>query len=104
MASWALGGFYFSLMPSLVRVATGVTLPVVGGLVVSALTFSGADGRAVASQHLGAAHPVRRHPGARRRRGDHACGCQMQQVSLMLIGTIVAASASARPSPARCEP
>ena len=30
------------LMPALVRVATGVTLPVVGGLVVSALTLSGA--------------------------------------------------------------
>jgi hypothetical protein len=29
-------------MPALVRVATGVTLPVVGGLVVSALTLSGA--------------------------------------------------------------
>jgi hypothetical protein len=42
IASWALGGFYFSLMPALVRVATGVTLPLVGGLVVSALTLSGA--------------------------------------------------------------
>ena len=42
IASWALGGFYFSLMPALVRVATGVTVPVVGGLVVSALTLSGA--------------------------------------------------------------
>jgi len=42
IASWALGGFYFSLMPALVRVATGVSLPVIGGLVVSALTFSGA--------------------------------------------------------------
>jgi MFS family permease len=42
IASWALGGFYFSLMPSLVRVATGVTVPIVGGLVVAALTFSGA--------------------------------------------------------------
>ena len=40
IASWALGGFYFSLMPALVRVATGVTLPIVGGLVVAALTFS----------------------------------------------------------------
>ena len=29
-------------MPTLVRVATGVTAPLVGGLVVSALTFSGA--------------------------------------------------------------
>ncbi|MFZ0375557.1 MAG: MFS transporter [Xanthobacteraceae bacterium] len=42
IASWALGGFYFSLMPALVRAATGVTLPLVGGLVVSALTLTGA--------------------------------------------------------------
>jgi hypothetical protein len=39
IASWALGGFYFSLMPALVRVATDVSLPVIGGLVVSSLTF-----------------------------------------------------------------
>ena len=38
-ASWALSK-YFSLMPALVRVATGATLPIVGGLVVAALTFS----------------------------------------------------------------
>jgi MFS family permease len=42
IASWALGGFYFSLIPALVRAATGVTLPLVGGLVVSALTLTGA--------------------------------------------------------------
>jgi hypothetical protein len=41
IASWALGGFYFSLMPSLVRAATGAAQPIVGGLVVSALTLSG---------------------------------------------------------------
>jgi hypothetical protein len=37
-----LGGFYFSLMPSVVRAATGTVLPIVGSLVVAALTFSGA--------------------------------------------------------------
>ena len=42
IASWALGGFYFSLMPALVRVATGVTLPVIGDFVISTLTLSGA--------------------------------------------------------------
>jgi hypothetical protein len=42
IASWSLGGFYFSLMPAVVRAATGTTLPIVGGLVVAALTFSGA--------------------------------------------------------------
>jgi hypothetical protein len=42
IASWSLGGFYFSLMPAVVSAATGTTLPIVGGLVVAALTFSGA--------------------------------------------------------------
>src|ERR1700726_5064656 len=42
IASWSLGGFYFSLMPAVVRAATGTTLPIVGGLVVATLTFSGA--------------------------------------------------------------
>src|SRR5258707_3768864 len=40
LASWALGGFYFSLMPALVRVATGSTRPIVGRLVVAALTLT----------------------------------------------------------------
>src|SRR4029077_1879656 len=42
IASWSLGGFYFSLMPSVVRAGTGTTLPIVGGLVVATLTLSGA--------------------------------------------------------------
>ena len=40
IAAWALGGFYLSLMPSLVRVATGLTSPFVGGAVVATLMFS----------------------------------------------------------------
>ena len=42
VAAWALGGFYFSLVPSLVRVATGLTSPVIGGGVVAALTVTAA--------------------------------------------------------------
>lgn len=40
IAAWALGGFYLSLMPSLVRVATGLNSPFVGGAVVATLMFS----------------------------------------------------------------
>jgi hypothetical protein len=90
IASWALGGFYFSLMPSLVRVATGVTLPIVGGLVVSALTFSGAI--AVLSLR---STPARRIlfggiPALVSGVAITLAGVQMQRVSVMLIGTIVA--------------
>jgi MFS family permease len=90
IASWALGGFYFSLMPSLVRVATGVTLPVVGGLVVSALTFSGAIAvlllrNASARRTLSGGIPALVAGVA-----ITLAGVQAQYVSLMLAGTIVA--------------
>jgi MFS family permease len=42
IAAWALGGFNLSLMPSLVRVATGLGSPLIGALVVATLVFSGA--------------------------------------------------------------
>jgi len=44
VAVWALGGFYLSLMPSLLREATGMTSPFIGGIVVATLTLSGAAG------------------------------------------------------------
>jgi MFS family permease len=40
VAGWALGGFYLSLMPTLVAVATGITSPFVGGTVVATLMLS----------------------------------------------------------------
>ncbi|MDO9416310.1 MFS transporter [Pararhizobium sp.] len=39
---WALGGFYLSLVPSLVSASTGIVSPLIGGLVVATLTLSGA--------------------------------------------------------------
>jgi hypothetical protein len=89
IATWALGGFYFSLMPALVRVATGVTLPVVGGLVVSALTLSGA----ISVLWLRSASPRRML-----RVGTVAlaagvtvtlAGVREQLVWLMLVGTVI---------------
>src|SRR5262245_61108000 len=90
IASWALGGFYFSLMPSLVRVATGVTSPIVGGLVVSALTFSGAI--AVLSLRNTSARRILSGgiPALVSGVAITLAGVQLQQVSMMLFGTIVA--------------
>ncbi|HEY0223493.1 MAG TPA: MFS transporter [Pseudolabrys sp.] len=90
IASWALGGFYFSLMPSLVRVATGVTSPIVGGLVVAALTFSGAGAvlslRNVApSRILAGGIPALAFGVA-----VTLAGVETQLVGLMLAGTVVA--------------
>lgn len=39
---WTLGGFYLSLIPSLVASTTGSSSPITGGAVVAALTVSGA--------------------------------------------------------------
>lgn len=40
VAGWALAGFYLSLMPTLVAVATGITSPFVGGAVVATSMLS----------------------------------------------------------------
>jgi MFS family permease len=90
IASWALGGFYFSLMPSLVRAATGATQPIIGGLVVSALTFSGVLSvltlRSVrASQVLGGGIVALASGVAITLGGVHA-----QLASIMLVGTVIA--------------
>jgi hypothetical protein len=89
IASWALGGFYFSLMPSLVRVATGVTLPIVGGLVVSALTLSGALSvlslRPIAAKRILGGGIIALASGV----AITLAGVQAQLVGLMLVGTIV---------------
>ncbi|MFL1479039.1 MFS transporter [Pseudomonas grimontii] len=42
VAVWAMGGFYLSLAPSLVRAATGSTSNLIGGGLVAVLTVSGA--------------------------------------------------------------
>jgi hypothetical protein len=89
IASWALGGFYFSLMPALVRVATGVTSPLVGGLVVSALTLSGAVSvlslRSIAAGRTLSGAIVVLAIGV----AITLAGVQAQLVWLMLGGTIV---------------
>ncbi|MBV1702927.1 MAG: MFS transporter [Hyphomicrobiales bacterium] len=58
LSAWALGGFYLSLMPSLVIAATGVRSPLLGAAVVSALMLTG--GLSVfAFRSLAAARAVR---------------------------------------------
>jgi len=42
LAAWAVGGFYLSLAPFLVRAATGSTSNLIGGALVAALTLTGA--------------------------------------------------------------
>jgi MFS family permease len=90
VASWALGGFYFSLMPALVREATGVTVPVVGGLVVSALTLSGAISvlllRSASARRILSGGTIVLAAGV----AVTLLGVCEQLVWLMLLGTLVA--------------
>lgn len=90
IANWALGGFYLSLMPSLLRLATGLTSPFVGGGIVALLTISGAIAILV----------VRRHAETKVLIGGAAflaagvavtlSGVYLQDVALLLLGTLVA--------------
>jgi Major Facilitator Superfamily len=89
IASWSLGGFYFSLMPSVVRTATGTTLPIVGGLVVAALTLSGAVAvvilRKLTPERILTLGIVTLTLGVL----TTLAGIQFQNVHVMLFGTVV---------------
>jgi MFS transporter len=89
IASWALGGFYFSLMPAVVRIATGTTLPIIGGVVVATLTFVGAvvvvAFRKVAPERMLRLGVVGVAVGV----VITLAGVQSQLVWIMLLGTVV---------------
>jgi MFS family permease len=90
IASWALGGLYLSLMPTVVATTMGVASPWVGGVVVSALmltaaiavaTFRGWQARRLvlmgtSALPLGVAVSM--------------FGIQQQQVAALLAGTVIA--------------
>lgn len=90
VAAWALGGFYFSLMPSLVRVATGMTSPFLGGVVVAVLPFTATLAaitlREVAARRLLLTSAVALPTGV----AISLVGVHLHQVAPMLLGAIVA--------------
>jgi MFS family permease len=90
IAGWALGGFYLSLMPTVVATAMGIASPWVGGVVVSTLMLTAAV--AVATF---------RHWPARRLIlvgtstlslgvAVSMLGIEQQQVAALLAGTVIA--------------
>jgi MFS family permease len=89
IASWSLGGFYFSLMPSVVRAATGSTTPLIGGLVVATLTLSGAAAvvilRKLSPERILVFGIVTLTLGVL----TTLAGIQFQNVHVMLFGTII---------------
>jgi hypothetical protein len=90
IAAWALGGFYLSLMPTLVRAVTGLAQPIVGGGVV-AILMSTAAGAVVLFRHRPAASVL--HIGITSLALGVAItliGVRTQSVLLLMSGTLVA--------------
>jgi MFS family permease len=90
VATWALGGLYLSLMPSVVATAMGVASPWVGGVVVAALMLAAAI--AVASFRNWPARRLILTGTSSLALGVAVSmiGIQQQQVAALLAGTVIA--------------
>jgi MFS family permease len=102
LSAWALGGFYLSLMPSLMIEATGVRSALVGAAVVSSLMVSGGLS-SLASRGLDAGMSVRASAALL------AIGIVITLIAIangspvgMFFGTIVAGLGFAHPTRRRC--
>jgi MFS family permease len=90
VAAWALGGFYLSLMPTVVATTMGVASPWVGGIVVSTLMLTGAV--AVATFRDWPARRLTLTGTSTLPLGVAVSlfGIQQQQVAALLAGTVIA--------------
>jgi Major Facilitator Superfamily len=90
VASWALGGLYLSLMPTVVATAMGVASPWAGGVVVSALMLTAAI--TVASFRNWSARRLILMGTTTLSLGVAVSmfGIQQQQVAALLAGTVIA--------------
>jgi MFS family permease len=90
VACWSLGGFYLSLMPTVVATTMGVVSPWVGGIVVGTLMLTAAIAVA-AFKETPARRLVLLGPGALSIGvAVSLFGIQQQQVAALLAGTIIA--------------
>jgi predicted MFS family arabinose efflux permease len=90
IAVWALGGFYLSLMPSLLRVVTGSPSPLLGGLAVFTLTFSGALSMLLSRPWPGTTILIRSMSALLLGVFITLCGVYTGSIAALLIGTVVA--------------
>jgi MFS family permease len=90
VAGWAFGGFYLSLMPTLVAVATGIASPFIGAAVVSAMMLTAAIAvfalRHVAAERLLLTAMLGLLAGIAVTLGS----VYLQSVPLMFLGTVIA--------------
>jgi MFS transporter len=90
VATWSLGGFYLSLMPTVVATTMGVASPWVGGLVVATLMLTAAIAVA-ACRNWPARRLVLSGPGALSIGvAVSLAGIAQHQVVLLLAGTVIA--------------
>ncbi len=89
IALWALCGFDLSLMPSLLRNVTGLTSPLLGGLAVSVLTFSGAFAMLMVRPWPGPIILIRSMSALILGVLVTLGGVALQNIALLLIGTVV---------------
>lgn len=89
IALWALCGFYLSLMPSLLRIVTGSTSPLLGGLAVSVLTYSGALSMLLVRPWPGTTILTRSMSGLILGVVITLGGVYAQSIPLLLIGTVI---------------
>jgi hypothetical protein len=90
VAAWALGGFYLSLMPTVVATAMHVVSPWVGGIVVSALMLMAAIAVA-AFRHWSPQRLILMSTGTLSLGvAVSMAGIQQQQVAALLAGTLIA--------------
>lgn len=90
IAGWSLGGFFLSLMPTVVAVATGAKSPFVGAAVVSALMFT-ASGTVVALRRFSAEQLLSIAAfGLGLGVAVTLGGIYLQSAAIMLAGTLVA--------------
>ncbi len=88
IANWTLGGFYLSLVPSLVASTTGSRAPLTGGAVVAALMLSGAIAvflRRNRSPKANLIFGVAQHWASQR----SSAGVHLANVPLLLVGTLL---------------
>nr|WP_245276494.1 MFS transporter [Rhizobium leucaenae] len=90
VAVWALGGFYLSLVPSLVSATTGSTAPLVGGSVVAALTISGAAAVSLLRKRSATTAMTFGIPSMMLGILTVIAGVHAAQVSILALGTLIA--------------
>lgn len=89
-AQWALGGFYLSLGPTLARMVTGSSAPLVGGTLIAALVLSSAVAIALMRQRAPHSALVAGAAGQAVGVGIAMAGVQLHSTASLFAGTVIA--------------